>query len=357
MNFTILEASMMKADLIETWRQLQDSNSDLSSPFFCPEFTLVVASARDDVRVAIIEDRGSIAGFFPFEVNHSGFGKPVGAGLSDYQGIICSPGFQCDALELVRACGLIAWDFDHLVAAEQCFLKFQRRIRSSPLIDLTRGFDAYKQERSAAGSDLFKEIARKARLVEREVGKLRFVAKSSDDSVFRSVLSWKSAQLARMKVADISARPWVLNTLNSIRTAYFPAFAGMLSVLYAGDTPIAGHFGMRSKTVWHWWLTAYAPEYSRYSPGSILLYKMAEAAASEGIRVIDLGKGQARYKERFKNGEALVAEGSVERGFLLKFVRKIGRVIRPMVENTALAKPARHLLSQSRLRGLGELFK
>ena len=344
MKIAILDGRQMNDDLIKTWRLLQQSNIDLASPFFSPDFTLAVASARDDVRIAVIEDKGSIAGFFPFQVDRNGFGKPVGAGMCDYQGIICSPGFECDAVDLLRACGLVAWDFDHLVVSQRCFSKFQHRTQASPLIDLSRGFAAYKQERSAAGSDLFKEIARKARRLEREAGELRFVINDTSDAVFRRVFSWKSAQLARWKVDDLASQQWASNTLNVIRAASTPSFAGLLSVLYAGDTPIAGQFGMRSETVWHWWFTAYTPEYHNYSPGSILLSKIAEAASSMGIRKIDLGKGQALYKDRFKNDEVLIAEGSVERGSFLKLKRKVRRGVRMMIENTVLEQPARELI-------------
>ena len=343
----------MSSDLLEAWRRLRQSNPDLSSPFFCPEFILAVAEARDGVRIAVIEDNGSIAGFFPFQADREGFGKPVGAPMSDYHGIISSPGFQCEIMDLMRACGLSAWDFDHLVVSQQCLSKFQRRIESSPLIDLTDGFAAYTRERRAAGSMLFNEIARKSRRVEHDAGKLRFVVNDASDDVFRHVLSWKSAQYAQSMWDDILAKPWVLNTLTRIRATDTPAFAGMFSVLYAGDAPIAGHFGMRSETVWHYWFQAYEPEWRRYSPGQILLYKLAEAAPGIGIRVIDLGKGQALYKDRFKNGDAHVAEGSVERGAFLRLGRKVGRnvhkIAKSTLNNTALERPARELIA--RLRG------
>jgi CelD/BcsL family acetyltransferase involved in cellulose biosynthesis len=344
MIITILDGRQMNEDLIKTWRLVQQSNFDLVSPFFSPEFTLAVASARDDVRIAVIEDKGSIAGFFPFQVDANGFGKPVGSGICDYQGIICAPGFECDAANLLRACGLVAWDFDHLLVSQRCFSKFQHRIQASPLIDLSRGFAAYKQERSAAGSDLFKEIARKARRLEREAGELRFVMNDTSDAVFRRVFSWKSAQLARWGVGDLASQQWASNTLNVIRAASTPSFAGLLSVLYAGDVPIAGHFGMRSETIWHWWFTAYTPEYHNYSPGAILLSKIAEAASSIGISKIDLGKGQALYKNRFKNDEVLIAEGSIERGSFLKMKRKFRRGVRMLIENTVLEQPARELI-------------
>lgn len=357
MTFRILEPRQLSPDLLDAWDELRKSNPDLPSPFFCPDFILAVADAREDVWVAVIGDKGSIAGFFPFQIERKGFGKPVGEYFSDYQGIICSPGFDCDAFDLLRACGLMAWDFNHLVVGQRCFSRFQRQIEASPLLDLTRGFKAYLQDRSATGTSLIKEIAKKTRWLEREAGKVRFVAHAWDESILRQVLSWRAANLGQPLILDT---PWISKTLNTIGTTEKQAFAGVLSALYAGDLLIAGHFGMRSETVWHWWLAGYNPEYKRYSPGSILLYKIAEAAPGMNIRIIDLGKGQELYKSRFKNSEAYIAEGSVERGAFLRCSRKIGRNVHKLgksaLNNTVLEGPARDAIAMLRRSPIGGVF-
>jgi CelD/BcsL family acetyltransferase involved in cellulose biosynthesis len=48
---------------------------------------------------------------------------------------------------------------------------------------------------------------------------------------------------------------------------------------------------MRSKTLWHYWFTAYDPAFAKYSPGTILLLQMAERASELGISAIDMGRG------------------------------------------------------------------
>lgn len=89
-------------------------------------------------------------------------------------------------------------------------------------------------------------------------------------------------------------------------------FAGMLSLLYAGDWLVAGHFGMRSRTVWHYWFPAYDPEVAKYSPGLNLALKMAAYAPSAGLSTIELGRMRAEYKRRLMNRDVLVASGSVD---------------------------------------------
>jgi CelD/BcsL family acetyltransferase involved in cellulose biosynthesis len=336
MKYTVMPGRELSGDLVQIWAQIQQSNPALASPYFCPEFTSAIAAVCDDVEVAVIEDAGKIAAFFPF----ARCGLPVGGRISDYHGIICAPDFTCDPRALIKACSLAVWDFNHLIAAQGFFAKFHRNLEPSPQIDLTAGFDAYVKQRPAAAS----EPSRKGRALERDIGPLRFVAHTSEPAVLRQVLEWKFQQYGYHK-------EWVVAALKRIHATQTPGFAGMLSALYAGDTLVAGHFGMRSKEIWHWWFPAYAKEYSRYSPGLLLLIKMAENAAGLGLRVIDLGKGMMPYKERFKNAEVLVAEGSIERPSITAFRRQLQRGshqlkhgVRELVIGSSLEKPVRNLL-------------
>ena len=86
----------------------------------------------------------------------------------------------------------------------------------------------------------------------------------------------------------------------------------MLSVLYVGDAVAGVHFGMRSRTVWHYWFAAYNHELQRYSPGLIILLEMLRAAPVMGIRTVTLGQGDEAYKLRFATGATQLASGSVD---------------------------------------------
>src|SRR5215211_3573533 len=115
MRIRIVPARQLPDDLISQWSAVQEQNPVLTSPFFRPEFTQAVSRVRDDGFVAVLNDG---AAFFPFQRGRSGFGRPIGGVVSDYHGLIAAPGYRCDAADLVRACGLRAWDF-HNVPAEQ----------------------------------------------------------------------------------------------------------------------------------------------------------------------------------------------------------------------------------------------
>ncbi|MGH9799688.1 MAG: GNAT family N-acetyltransferase, partial [Blastocatellia bacterium] len=316
------------------WRQLQQSNPALQSPYFCVEFTEAVAQARADVEIAVIEQDGQPVAFFPFHRGPRSVAMPVGGILSDCQGFICAPQFTCDPLEVLRACSLVAWDFDHLITSQTFFAPFHLRQDVSPILDLTDGFEAYAYRTHAARAELIK-----LRRLERDCGAVRFVLHSDDAADLDRVLGWKSAQYLATGKNDLFYIPWIRNLVEQVHTRRSDNFSGLLSLLYAGDQLIAGHLGMQAGAVWHYWFPAYDACYSRYSPGIILLLKMAEAATDLGVSAIDFGKGTAVYKERFKNGCVAVAEGSVIRPSLLKVGRQINRQSRSAARNFLLRTP------------------
>ncbi len=55
------------------------------------EFTRCIAGVREDVRIALFEEGGEIAGFCPHHSAREGVIRPIGAPMSDYQGIIAPP--------------------------------------------------------------------------------------------------------------------------------------------------------------------------------------------------------------------------------------------------------------------------
>lgn len=344
MNITVIPGRNLDATLVRAWREMHLANPELASSFFAPEFTQVVAAAMDGVEVAVIHETGGPAALFPFERIGPKLGGPVGRSLCSYQGLICRPGFTCNVRELLRQCGLDEWKFDSLLATQTSFTRFHHVRELSPQMDLSRGYDTYTAERRAAGSELIKKCANLMRRIEREVGPLRFVAHSADATFLQQIFAWKSQQYIETGAPDILALGWVRAVIEQIHTMQAENFAGVLSLLFAGDQLVAGHFGIRSQSVWHYYLPAYNKEMSKYSPGLILLLKMAEHAPSLGLRTIDLGRGMISYKERLMNGAVTVAAGSVEMPSLGFFCRTANRKLRAMVKSSPLGKPARRLV-------------
>jgi CelD/BcsL family acetyltransferase involved in cellulose biosynthesis len=330
----VIPGKAIDSGLVKQWRVLQDANPELGSPCFAPEFTQAVAAARNDVEVGVVEEGAELIAIFPFQRKAGGRGIPVGGIVSDYQGLICRPDFSCDPRELLKTCGLVSWDFDRLLATQEPFKPFHKLCEPSALIDLSEGYDAYAAERRAAGTEQIKKCMNLMRRLELEIGPVRLVPHSPDQSALATVLAWKSGQYRKTGWRDLFASKWGRPLVERIHATQSEGFAGMLSLLYAGNKLIAGHFGMRSRTIWHYWFPAYDPLFSKYSPGLLLLLKMAQHAPKTGLRTIDLGTGLTLYKRRLMNASVSVAEGSVERRSWLSFIRGARRKAKRLVSGS-----------------------
>lgn len=131
--------------------------------------------------------------------------------------------------------------------------------------------------------------------------------------MLEALIGWKREHLRRQGCVDTFRLRWVAPLLRRVATKQTAHFAGVLSALYAGETLVAVHLGVRSGPELCSWVPAYDAAFAKYSPGVILHLELAKAAAGEGIRRIDLGRGENPMKLGLKSGASPVAVGSVER--------------------------------------------
>src|SRR5215467_1847642 len=291
---------------------MQRKTESLASPFLCPEFAVAVDTFCPNARVAVLAEGAHIVGFFPFQRRRLGVGVPIGYGINDCQGLIHAPDVEWDPRELLRACKVSVWHFDHLVEGQRPFEGYAAAVAASPVIDLTAGFAVYEAELRAKSPQFCRDLARRTRKLEREAGELRFRVDSRDLAELRALMRWKTDQYHRNGWADIFGRPWIVDVVDHLFSTHSDQFGGLLSVLYAGGAPVAAHFGLRSGHVLAQWFPAYDMRFSRQSPGLIHHLRMAEETAALGIHLINLGKGAERYKHTLKNHELLVAEGMAD---------------------------------------------
>jgi CelD/BcsL family acetyltransferase involved in cellulose biosynthesis len=315
-QISITRPSELGAAEIARWDAIQRETGTLANPYLRPEFAIAVDHFRPDARLAVLSDGPVIAGFFPFQRRRFGVGVPIGAGLTDAQGLIHAPGAEWDPRELLKACKLAEWQFDHLVAGQGPFQHYVSAVTPSPVIDLTEGFAAYQEKLRVRSPRFGSDVARKARRLARDAGELGFMVDCRDVTVLRALMSWKSEQYHRNGWVDVFARPWIAGLVDYLFGVRGDAFAGLLSVLSAGDVPVAAHFGIRSRHVLAHWFPAYDVRYAQQSPGLIQHLRMAEEAPAAGVGLIDMGSGTERYKQTLKSYDLFVAEGVVTRGAL-----------------------------------------
>ena len=341
---------------LATWRDFQRQTPALDNPFMAPEYVRAVARTRSATRVAVLEDGNTIVGFFPFERRSLGYGTPIAPSLTECQGVVHAPGrLDWDPRQLLRGCGLALWEFDCLVEGQPPFAPYRLFGVPSPVMDLRRGFDAYLDERRRASSRI-RDLPRRRRRLEREVGPVRFEFDVPDLAALHGLMAWKSAQYRRTGRADRFAQPWIVELLEALLETRAPGCTGRLSILHAGDQVVAAHFGLSSSQVIPTWFPTYDVRFRPYSPGLLLHLEMARAASAAGICSIDMGRGAKDYKEWLKSYDLVVGEGRVHRASAaaaLHWARRapVRRFRQVVLERPALYRAAdRTLVGYARLR-------
>ncbi|GHI35315.1 GNAT family N-acetyltransferase [Streptomyces griseoviridis] len=309
----VLRPDELGPEDVRMWREIRAGTTAPANPFLDPVFTAAVGRVRAGARVAVLQQDGTPVGYLPYEKGTLGRGRAIGLGVSDSQGAVLQPGTVVDPRRLLRACGLASWEFDTLEDGQDAFAAHAVEEHASPVVDLGSGYDGYLESLRARAPGFVRQTRAKERRLARRVGEVRFVPDSRDPAALRQLMRWKSAQYRRTGRRDRFAQEWITGLVDLLARGGEPECRGQLSVLYAGDRPVAAHFGLRSATVLSWWFPAYDRAFGAYSPGILLHLRMLEAAAADGIRTVDLGSGPARYKESLKTRDLRVYEGAVVR--------------------------------------------
>lgn len=361
MDITVHGLDGLSPSLHRAWQRTMDESPEYANPFLAPQFAMAIARCRGGARVAVLREDGEPVGFLPYRRHPLGIGRAIGLGLSDCQGLVHLPGVSWDAGELLRACGLSVFEFDHLVEQQKPFDRYVRGWFASPVIDLAdagepgeRGSGWLERLRASAPRRTRTTLAKERRLA-REAGEVRFVFDERDPRMLRLLMRWKSDQYRRTGRMDRFARPWIVDLADDLFRTRDEHFTGVLSVLYAGDRPVAAHFGPRSRTVLAAWFPAYDPEFRRYSPGLIMHLRMAEAAGQAGVRQVDLGRGEMEYKDWLKTGELRVGEGFATQPRPVAAAYRVWRGSARGVRTTVLAHPRLRAPADRLLKTAGRL--
>ncbi|PTH90168.1 cellulose biosynthesis protein CelD [Streptomyces sp. A244] len=336
----------------------QHGSSQMANPFLSPEFATAMGRHRRGVRVAVLREDGSHGepvAFFPYQRTPTGVGRAIGLGLSDCQGLVHGPGFRWEAHELLAACGLAIWEFDHLAEGQQPFEESITGTFPSPVIDVADGWDAYvarMRERSARGTRV--RLAQERKLGQ-AAGGVRYVHDERDPAMLRTLMEWKSAQYRRTGRSDRFAHQWITRLVEQLFHTRTESFSGLLSVLYAGGRPAALHFGLRSQHLLACWFTAYDPVFAKFSPGVSLHLRMAQGAAGDGLAYLDLGRGQRDHKDALKTRELCVSEGWVTRRHPVALAHQARRAPARALRNTVVARPELRRPADRLLRSMGRV--
>ena len=341
MQIDVTRPSGLGAEDLARWAALQAANPALDSPFLSPGWALAVERAqvdlRGDVKVAVIRDGGVAKGFFPVRLVGA-TAMPAGAPMCDYQAIVAEPGFEIDARCLLRALAAHRLDFFQMLEGQPTFAPYRRGEAASWLVEAPDGYEAYQAARKAAGSGLLKDIEKRRRKIERDLGEVVFTAGSRDGEAFDQLVAWKRAQYRQTGQTDIFAAGWPLHLLKDLLGAGDADrnFGGQLFTLHIGNRLAAAQFNLRGRRTLHAWIIAHGSGFEKVSPGLVLFGEILRWMEGAGVTCLDLGPGDYRFKQQLANAQRAVAHGFVGRPSTQTLVRSAEYGVRTAAENLPL---------------------
>jgi CelD/BcsL family acetyltransferase involved in cellulose biosynthesis len=311
-NVHVLGAHELCGDLEQQWQSLRQFSKFFSSPYFDANFIKAVAKVRQDVRIVMVEENGVPVCFLPIQENSKGHAVPAGGRLNDYHGILGKPEQTTRHFKrMLKSANLKSYSFHALVPPNDPRIQpFAFRQIQTHHLDLSNGWDAY-QKWVRRHSSTVKRQGQKTRNLEKDFGPIRFEFDTADGNVLEKLIELKRAKYQRTKTFDILSVDWAANLLRELHHVKKTNFQGILQAMWAGDDLVCVHFGMVTDEILHYWFPIYDFQFSRYSPGTEMMMRVAQDAASRGIKMLDLGYGDDPWKFKFCNGNQNVTNGQI----------------------------------------------
>lgn len=290
------------------WRRLSESHRELRSPFFSLEFARAVAQSGARARVCLLYEKGTLAGFFPFQFADTftrslAAGERIGGALNDFFGVILdrSRHLSIGVPDLLHCAGLTSVIVSHLEETQTCLgLPAGTRSQGARIRLPNPDLEHYWESVKAGHPSAYATLRNRERKIEREFRQVDFVfAHDEPGGILPTVVAEKRRQYAETGTGDGFAKLWKVRCLEGIARHREGRCAPLLSTLHLDGTWAALHFGIRAGNVLHYWFPVYNPQFSGLSPGLVLLAKMIREAPRHGIDEIDLGEGLSRYKTVF----------------------------------------------------------
>ena len=300
-------------ELASRWCALAQRIPGCDSPFLHPTYARILARHRPRVEIGLLSDQGQVRGFFPFERFRRRSGIPPGNRLCDLQGVVVEEELEWTVDELLRGCRLDSLHWEHVLNATVPHTERLHGASESRFLDLSQGYEGYRNERRQAGSHRIPMLDIKRRKLTRDFEEPRLVWCDMSEQALASVVAWKRAQRRETGTFDVMQFAWVRNFLSEMHQVRTETFSGVLNSLYVGDQLVAVHLGMQTPTALAIWFQAYNREFAKYSPGSILLMEVARGAAERGVRRVELGSGTESWKPSFASSGFATSSGTWDR--------------------------------------------
>lgn len=320
LNADVVSPSELSDAAIAAWNRLSSAMPHLSVAFLTYPYALAAEKSFPDVRVCRVRRDGLPILFFPFQfrsVAHRwlGIGERLAGEMSDYFGIVGEKEARIDPQALLRFSGLRAFLFTHLDESQLAFGLTGEAPEPGHLIDFPDGGTTFWQERRTLDKKFVGDTERRERNLVRDFGPIRFDLRSANPGAdLEKLIVAKREQYSRTNVKDALGGHSTNAFLRTLSKVDHPLCSGILSTLYAGDTWVASHFGLRCDRTLHYWFPVYNPELGSYGPGRLLLKQILDAGSAHGISRIDRGAGDTVAKRDFSTSQHHFLRGLWSRG-------------------------------------------
>jgi len=345
LNIDVIRPGELSASDIDAWSERLSGQAAWDSPFLAPGWARAVERAqtgyaqtegRGGARVAMITGADGARGYFSFR-QRGATAMPAGAPMCDYQGLVADLGLQVEGRQLVEGLGVDRIDFSHMLTDQPAFAPFLRGRDVSLGVDLSAGYAAYAKAQ-AAQSGLLKDLDKRRRKVEREIGPVSFQAFSTSRTALEKLIGWKRQLFHATSQTDIFEAGWPLRLLDELFTARDPQFGGVLFTLNFADQLVAAHLHLRGRQTIHAWIIGHDNAVERYSPGLLLFQDILRWMDDTPFSYLDFGAGDYRFKQQFANARREIGHGFVGRPSTATLVRSAEYGLRAAAERLALGQ-------------------
>ena len=309
MDVTLRKPSELGQSERQAWCEFVAADPALASPYFALEFAECCEEARSDTRVIVVREKGQIVGFLPLQTGHFGYARPLGGPLGDVHGIVGEPGRDADLHAWLRAAHIGVFEFHGALASQSAFRPDTEARDGSWIVDVSDGFEAWRAQRRSVDSKAMRNVDTRYKRLERVEGGHHFVMADTRPQALDLMIAWKRDQYRQTGVFDVFSVAWTRRLLQAVLRRDGERFFGLCSTLIINDEIAAVHVGMATDRMCHFWFPAYNHDYSRMSPGVVLLVETARTAAAMGQHGVELGPGQFAFKKDLSSYQVGLACG------------------------------------------------
>lgn len=293
------------------WERMRKANACYRSPFFSYDFIEAVSQVCPQVELAVARYDQKILAILPFVRKRRLDASPVGAGVNDAHGLLADSEYPFSFVQFLNKCGLRSFAFHAAPPDSPGIERYEMGRGRSFLADLTvdpQGYEHYLRKTSST----IDRQGQKSRRLAREVGPLRLEYDCKREDLIDYLIRLKGLQYQRTHTFDILAVEWIRKLLLKLHSYEEPRIRGLLSVLFAGEHPVALHYGMLDGDLLHYWFPVYDERYAYGSPGTQMFLDIAKEAAARGVRAIDMGYSEQAYKYKLTNVITEMSYGLVD---------------------------------------------